>query len=439
MIDFGIVRPGTKLYIPFATYDSNDPSASVTMSGFATTDIEIYKDGSTTQRGSDNGYALLDTDGTDFDSLTGIHGFSVDLADNTTAGFYAAGSQYFVVVSSITVDSATVSFIAARFTIGYPDAMINTTIATLASQTSFTLTAGPAEDNALIGCPVVIHDVASAVQCGFGVISAYTGSTKTVTLTAQTTFSAAATDNISIYPPSNSKWFASLVTAALPLTPTTAGRTLDVSAGGEAGVDWANVGSPTTILNLSATTIKTATDVELDTNILISGVNVTGVNGSGIVASSGENLSGIPWNAAWDAEVQSECTDALNAYDPPTNAEMEARTLVATGYATAANQATIAGYIDTEVSSILAAIGNSGEGLSGIPTVNSNIVSVEGDETPIDGKSLAAALRYIAAICAGKISGAQTGQETFKGLDGTTTRVVVDVDESGNRTSVTYD
>lgn len=49
------------------------------------------------------------------------------------------------------------------------------------------------------------------------------------------------------------------------LAPTTAGRTLDVSAGGEAGVDWANVGSPSTTVNLSSTTIKTATDVETDT------------------------------------------------------------------------------------------------------------------------------------------------------------------------------
>lgn len=46
------------------------------------------------------------------------------------------------------------------------------------------------------------------------------------------------------------------------LNPTTAGRTLDVSSGGEAGVDWANVGSPTTTLGLSGTTVKTATDVE---------------------------------------------------------------------------------------------------------------------------------------------------------------------------------
>lgn len=39
------------------------------------------------------------------------------------------------------------------------------------------------------------------------------------------------------------------------LKPTTAGRALDVSADGEAGIDWANVGSPTTAVNLSATNI----------------------------------------------------------------------------------------------------------------------------------------------------------------------------------------
>jgi hypothetical protein len=39
------------------------------------------------------------------------------------------------------------------------------------------------------------------------------------------------------------------------LRPTVAGRTLDVSAGGEAGLDWANIGSPTTAQNLSATNI----------------------------------------------------------------------------------------------------------------------------------------------------------------------------------------
>ncbi|OQB25099.1 MAG: hypothetical protein BWY10_02527 [Chloroflexi bacterium ADurb.Bin180] len=41
-------------------------------------------------------------------------------------------------------------------------------------------------------------------------------------------------------------------------------------------------------------------------------------------SGTGTSLTAIPWNAAWDAEVQSECTDALNAYDPPTDTEMDA-------------------------------------------------------------------------------------------------------------------
>jgi hypothetical protein len=53
-----------------------------------------------------------------------------------------------------------------------------------------------------------------------------------------------------------------------PLKPTTAGRTLDVTATGAAGIDWGNVENPTTTVGLSGTTVKTATDVEADTNEL---------------------------------------------------------------------------------------------------------------------------------------------------------------------------
>lgn len=62
------------------------------------------------------------------------------------------------------------------------------------------------------------------------------------------------------------------------LKPTTAGRTLDVSAGGEAGVDWANVGSPTTSVNLSGTTIATTQQVDVNTiktNPVVNGGTVT--------------------------------------------------------------------------------------------------------------------------------------------------------------------
>jgi len=87
------------------------------------------------------------------------------------------------------------------------------------------------------------------------------------------------------------------------------------------------------------------TDIETDTQDLQTQV---GVDGAG--------LTNLPWNASWDAEVQSECADALTVYDPPTNAEMEARTLVAANYGTAAGQATIVGYIDTEVQAVLDAV-----------------------------------------------------------------------------------
>jgi hypothetical protein len=197
--DLGIVQPGTTLIIPFHTFDSNDPSASVTLSGLAVTDIEVYKGSSTTQRASDNGYALLDTDGIDVDGITGIHGISIDLADNSTAGFWEAGQQYTVVISSVTIDAATINFIACTFRIGYQGARLNTSIASLSSQTSFTLTAGPAEDDALNGDTILFHDVASAVQTSKALILDYTGATKTVTLAAAPTFTIAATDNVSVF------------------------------------------------------------------------------------------------------------------------------------------------------------------------------------------------------------------------------------------------
>src|SRR5574343_1244166 len=247
MLNLGTVRPGSTIRIPFSTFDKDDGS-SITMTNFAAADILVYKDGSTTERASTSGFTAT----TDFDGKTGKHVAIIDLADNTTACFWNAGSEYLVAIDTVTVDTISVGAWVARFTIGYQAANLDTTIASLSSQTSFTLTAGPAEDDALNGHWAIIHDIASAVQRATVLILDYTGSTKTVTLAAGATFTAAAGDNISVMD-------------LAPLQPSTLGRTLDVSSGGEAGLDWANVGSPTTTLNLSGTTIKTATDVETDT------------------------------------------------------------------------------------------------------------------------------------------------------------------------------
>jgi hypothetical protein len=40
------------------------------------------------------------------------------------------------------------------------------------------------------------------------------------------------------------------------------------------------------------------------------------------IGTDGAGLTSLPWNAAWDAEVQSEVADGLAAYDPPTRAEL---------------------------------------------------------------------------------------------------------------------
>ena len=422
MLDLGTVRPGTTLYIPFATYDSNDPSTSVTLTGLAASDIEIYKDGSTTQRASDNGYTLLDTDGIDFDAVTGIHGFSINLADNSTAGFYASGSQYWVVVASITVDGATtVNFIAATFRIGYPEAVLNTTIATLASQTSFTLTSGPAEDDALNGCPVVVHDVASAVQMCVGFVSDYTGSTKTVTLAADPAiFTMAATDNISIFLPANVRAVAGLVTngtnlgsacanysATRGLTGTAVPAAAADAAGGLVISDAGGLDADAQRSDVAAILVDTGTT--LDGRIpaaLVGGRMDANMGAISTDATAADNLEAAydgngyahtgntyPWTAAWDAEVQSEVNDGLVAYGASTLTAAQA---------------------------------------------NAEVVDVVGTDTLVAGVTIKEALRRIGAITSGKVTGAGSGSETFRDFEESASTIVITVDSSGNRSAITY-
>jgi fructose-specific component phosphotransferase system IIB-like protein len=213
MLDLGIVRPGTTIRIPFSTFDKDDGSA-ITMTNFAAADILVYKGGSTTERASTAGYTAT----TDFDAKTGKHLAIIDLGDNTDAGFFAAGGEYLVAIDSVTVDAVTTGGWIARFLIGYREAIYNTTISSVNSQTSIVLTAGPAEDDALNGRQLILHDVASAVQWSTVIVSDYTGASKTCTLAAAPTFTVAATDNVAVMGPA-------------PLQPATAGSTLTVTSG----------------------------------------------------------------------------------------------------------------------------------------------------------------------------------------------------------------
>ena len=284
MMNLGDFTTSETIYVPFATYDSN--GASVTITGLAVTDIEIYKDGSTTQRSSDAGYALLDTDGIDFDGATGIHGFSVDLSDDTDTGFYASGSQFWLVVNAITVDSQTVRFVY-YFTIGRY------------------------------------------------------------------------------------------------LKPTTSGRTLDVTTGGAAGIDWGNVENPSTSVNLSATitnlcnTITTYTGNTVQTGDAFSRLGApAGASVSADVAAVKAETASI---VADTNELQTDWTDGgrldliIDAILVDTGTTLDAKIdtidgivdtiLVDTGTTLPATLATIDGIVDAILLDT-AEIGAAGAGLT---------------------------------------------------------------------------
>lgn len=103
------------VYIFWNTFGNS--RESITQSGLLVTDVEIYKNASMTQRSSDAGYTLIDTDGIDVDGATGCHGISIDLGNNSDAGFFARGNDYMVLVNAVTINNQTVSFCAAIFSI----------------------------------------------------------------------------------------------------------------------------------------------------------------------------------------------------------------------------------------------------------------------------------------------------------------------------------
>ena len=87
----------------------------------------------------------------------------------------------------------------------------------------------------------------------------------------------AATDTITVYP----AFTAAVGTQTYEIwpsyggvLPTTVGRTLDISAGGEAGVDWANVGTQGSTVTLSATTVN---DLTTKTGFSLSAAGVDAV------------------------------------------------------------------------------------------------------------------------------------------------------------------
>lgn len=195
------------------------------------------------------------------------------------------------------------------------------------------------------------------------------------------------------------------------LAPTVAARTLDVSAAGEAGIDWANIGSPTTAVNLSGT------NIDVDQVV----ASVSGAVGS--VAAGGITAASI-------------ATDAIDNDAIAANAVTEIQSGLATGAALTTAQTDITS-IKAKTDLIPASPAAVG---SAMTLSNAGIDAIfdrtDGVET---GYTLRQALRLMAAALAGELSGAATTTITIRNITDTKARITATVDADGNRTAVTHD
>ena len=371
--------------------------------------------------------------------------------------------------------------------------MVDTTIATLSSQTSFTLDAGSADDDAYNGCTIVIEDVSTSTQKAVGIVDDYTGSTKTVTLLEDPgVFTMAATDKVYIL-------------AEKSLKPTTAADYhIDVTSGGAVGIDWGNVENPTTAVDLSATDIQLCDTVTTLTNLpaitsnwlTAAGIAASALDGKGDwntttpptaaaiadqvwdEATAGHTTAGSYGKAVGDgvtdwvtatgfsthsaADVWTNGTRTLTAFafDVDLNADQSGvtigtvnamagtiTTLDALDTAQDSQHATTQSAISTAQTDLDTITGSDGVTLATTqgnyaPAKTSDVASEISDaltvDTLVDGKTIVASMQIIGAVVAGKVSGASTSTEVFVGLDGATTRATVTADTDGNRTAVVY-
>jgi len=95
--------------IPFNTFSSDDPSASVTITDLADADIKVHKDGSTDEIATDGATVVID-----FDSRTGAHLITIDTSAHAD---YTTGSEYAVLIEGTTVDGGTITAWVGAFSI----------------------------------------------------------------------------------------------------------------------------------------------------------------------------------------------------------------------------------------------------------------------------------------------------------------------------------
>jgi len=107
------------VYIPFNTFSSDDPQASVTITNLADADIMVHKDGGTTQIATDGATIAID-----FDAITGNHLITIDTSVHAD---YSIGSDYLVRIEGTTVDGGTINAWVGSFSIENRSSSLNAT------------------------------------------------------------------------------------------------------------------------------------------------------------------------------------------------------------------------------------------------------------------------------------------------------------------------
>lgn len=186
--------------------------------------------------------------------------------------------------------------------------------------------------------------------------------------------------------------------------PTTSGRSIDVTAGGAVGIDWANVESPTTTVGLTGTTISTSQAVASVSGAVgsVTGAvgSVTGNVGGNVVGSVASVTGGINTGAgvittldALDTAQDSQHATTQGKVDTA-QADLDILTgadgvVIASGTQTFNMTGSITGNLSGSVGSVTGAVGSvTGAVGSVTATVSADVVSVSGDATAADNLEL---------------------------------------------------
>lgn len=178
------------------------------------------------------------------------------------------------------------------------------------------------------------------------------------------------------------------------IKPTVAGRTLDVSTTGEAGVDWANVGSPTTTLALTGTTIATTQKVDVETIKTQAVTAGAGVTFPATIASSTNITAGT-------------ITTVTNLTNAPTAGDFTATMKTSIGTAVSASAVAsvtgnVGGNVTGSVGSVVGAVGSVTGNVGG--NVVGTVASVVGAVGSVTGNVGGNVTGSVGSVAAGGIA-----------------------------------